>query len=204
MTFIFYVCLSLCFLLHKLQVGLLLHVVGRHNVSDVPTTSILPLLLLSAAQHHFMLLPHAVICSLCWQGPLMTGLILVQRSVKTQSTWLILQAFNKGLFDFLIATDDPSKEGTDKPGPPPTDSSNAAVVSQQPEAAGEAAEEATGTPGADNNVEDAAPDHAWTEAAAATAQSSKVKHRQGISNPNFGFCALLLCCLGSLFWVVGL
>lgn len=205
MTFLFYVCLSLCFLLRKLQVGLLLHVIGRHNVSDVPTTSIPPpllLLLLSAARHHFMLLPHAVTCSLYWQVPLMTGLIHVQRSVKTHGTWLILQAFNKGLFDFLIATDDPSKEGTDKPGPPPTDSSNAAVVSQQPEAAGEAAEEATGTPGAD--VEDAAPDHAWTEAAAATAKSLEVKHRQGISNPNSGFCALLLCCLGSLFWVVGL
>lgn len=90
-----------------------------------------------------------------------------------------MQAFNKGLFDFLIATDDPSKEGTDKPGPSATDSSTPVdSVSQQPEAAGEAAEEAAGILGADNDVEDAAPDHAWTEAAAATAKSIEVKHGQ--------------------------
>lgn len=91
-----------------------------------------------------------------------------------------MQAFNKGLFDFLIATDDPSKEGTNKQGPLPTDSSTAAtaLVSQQPQAAGEAAD----TPGADNDVEDAAPNHAWTETAAATAKSTEVKHRQGIGS----------------------
>ena len=96
----------------------------------------------------------------------------------------IMQAFNKGLFDFLIATDDPSKEGTDKSGPSPIDSSTAATAParQQPEATGEAAEEAAGTPGADNDVEDAAPDHAWTEAAAVTAKSIEVTYRQAIGS----------------------
>ena len=118
----------------------------------------------------------------------------------THSTWLILQAFNKGLFDFLIATDDPSKERTEKPGLPPTDSSNAAVVSQQPGAAGEAAEEATGTPGAENDVEDAAPDHAWTEAAAATAKSSEVNTDKGFQTLTSGFmhwhCVVWAPCFG--------
>ena len=90
-----------------------------------------------------------------------------------QNPTCILQAFNKGLFDFLIATDDPSKEGTGKSSPSAIDSSTtvAASLSQQPEAA----EEAAGALGADNGVEDAAPDHAWTEAAAATAKPVEVK-----------------------------
>ena len=92
-----------------------------------------------------------------------------------------MQAFNKGLFDFLIATDDPSKQGTgDKTGPSATDATAAPApsVSQLPEAAGEAAREAAGTSGADKDEEGVAPDHAWTEAAA-TAKSAEVRHRQG-------------------------
>lgn len=42
----------------------------------------------------------------------------------------------------------------------------AASVTQQPEAAAEAAGEAAGALGAEEDGEDAAPDHAWTEAAA--------------------------------------
>ena len=121
----------------------------------------------------------------------------VQNHKRTrQHLTCMLQAFNKGLFDFLIATDDPSKQGADNPRPSPTDSSTAAVasVSQQPEAAAEAA----GSLGAEEDGEDAAPDHAWTEAAAA-AKSTEVQHRHKFE-PLLGSCALSLCCDYSLFF----
>ena len=77
-----------------------------------------------------------------------------------------MQAFNRGLFDFLIATDDPSKQQADMPASASqhdvTDGV-AAVLSQQPEAEGEAAV----SPAADGKADDDdAAEHAWTEAAA--------------------------------------
>ena len=84
-----------------------------------------------------------------------------------------MQAFNRGLFDFLIATDDPCKQQADKPTQLAADPSAsvsqeaeaadvAAVLSQQSEAEGGAA----ASPAADGEVDDdAAPEHAWTETA---------------------------------------
>lgn len=91
-----------------------------------------------------------------------------------------IQAFNKGLFDFLIATDDPTKQDTQKMGPLAVDGTTnlAASNRQLPEATAEVAREAAGegagTPGDDGDVEAAAPDHAWTETAAAV-KSTEVR-----------------------------
>ncbi|KAL3136078.1 hypothetical protein ABBQ32_007103 [Trebouxia sp. C0010 RCD-2024] len=95
----------------------------------------------------------------------------------------ILQAFNKGLFDFLIATDDPTKQDTQKMGPLAVDGTTnlAASNRQLPEATAEVAREAAGegagTPGDDGDVEAAAPDHAWTETAAAV-KSTEVEPKK--------------------------
>ena len=89
------------------------------------------------------------------------------------STTPCMQTFNKGLFDFLIATDDPTKQDAEKVSHSAVGATTdmAASDRQLPgagaEVAQEAAGEGAGTPGGDSDVEAAAPDHAWTETAAA-------------------------------------
>lgn len=96
-----------------------------------------------------------------------------------------MQAFNKGLFDFLIATDDPTKRDTEESGLSATLATGNVAASdrQLPEAAAEAAQEAAGegagTPGGDSDGEGAVPDHAWTETAAAT-RSTEVRCGTGV------------------------
>ena len=102
--------------------------------------------------------------------------------LRKQRLLMDLQAFNRGLFDFLIATDDPTKQAADKPtsaeagaaaaasaapadGQQPVAPDGTASISQQPGAAT--------NPTVDGEEDDAVPDHAWTEAAA-TALATQV------------------------------
>lgn len=220
--FVFYLCLWSDSPLGYSQFGLLLRVSDMHNVPDVASACCMKFTLK-------MLLP-AVICCLLWCAvSVLCCCLLCCAVLRCCMLWYalradecfprrkvlcskicqrashltcILQAFNKGLFDFLIATDDPSKQGTDSPGPSPADSSAAvaASVSQQLQAAGEAAGEATGEAageaagslGAEEDGDDAAPDHAWTEAAA-TAKSTEVKHRHTRFEPRAGVLCTICC-----------
>lgn len=90
-------------------------------------------------------------------------------------TYACLQEFNRGLFDFLIATDDPAKQeegkaagaaaepAADQAGDPAALSSQQAGQENDPNAA-------------EDQDQDQEPDHPWAESAA-QAQSLKVSTR---------------------------
>ncbi len=87
-----------------------------------------------------------------------------------------VQEFNRGLFDFLIATDDPAKQASGKA--PDTAADTAIDTAAEP--AGEAAAAGSQLPGEQDEAAASSdqdqgqePDHPWAEPAA-TAQSLKV------------------------------
>ncbi len=91
-------------------------------------------------------------------------------------TFLNVQEFNRGLFDFLIATDDPAKQALGKA--PDTAANTAIDTAVEP--AGEVAAASSQLPGEQDEAaagsdedQDQEPDHPWAESAA-TAQSLKV------------------------------
>ncbi|DBB15417.1 TPA: hypothetical protein ACH3X3_003648 [Trebouxia sp. C0006] len=97
----------------------------------------------------------------------------------------ILQEFNRGLFDFLIATDDPAKQALGKA--PDTAANTAIDTAVEP--AGEVAAASSQLPseqdeaaaGSDED-QDQEPDHPWAESAA-TAQSLKEEAEQQKKKP---------------------
>ncbi len=105
------------------------------------------------------------------------------------NTWLDVQEFNRGLFDFLIATDDPAKQVSGKAPDTAADTSDTAA-----EPAGELAAASSQLPGEQDEAgggsdqdQGREPDHPWAESAA-TAQSFKV----GTWLPQCTTCVFLL------------
>ena len=91
-------------------------------------------------------------------------------------TWLAVQEFNRGLFDFLIATDDPAKQASGNA----TDTAADTLTDTAAEPAGELAAASSQLPdeqdkagGGSDQVQGQELDHPWAESAA-TAQSFKV------------------------------
>lgn len=90
--------------------------------------------------------------------------------------WLNVQEFNRGLFDFLIATDDPAKQASGKVPDTAADTMTDAAA----EPAGEVAAASSQLPGEQDEAAAGGDqdqgqelDHPWAESAA-TAQSLKV------------------------------
>jgi hypothetical protein len=90
--------------------------------------------------------------------------------------WLDVQEFNRGLFDFLIATDDPAKQASGKA----PDTAADTMTDTAAEPAGEVAAASSQLPGERDEAaagsdqdQGQEPDHPWAESAA-TAQSLKV------------------------------
>ena len=109
-------------------------------------------------------------------------------------TWLVVQEFNRGLFDFLIATDDPAKQASGKAPDPAADT----TIDTAAEPAGDLAAASSQLPGEQDEAAGGSdqdqdqgqePDHPWAESAA-TAQSFKVGTWLSQRMTCFGSCSL--------------
>lgn len=97
-------------------------------------------------------------------------------AVLSLNAWLDVQEFNRGLFDFLIATDDPAKQASGKA----PDIAADTAIDTAAEPAGEVAAASSQLPGEQDEAgggsdqdQGQEPDHPWAESAA-TVQSLKV------------------------------